>query len=211
VIQQVYLALIGDVVRSRQSGDRAELQSRLSAGLERLNGLYRNRVASAFVVTVGDEFQGLLTSGDGLTGMLAHMRAAAFPEELRFGLGIGPLSTPLRQPAIGMDGPCFHRARAAIGRAAAGATLVEVDGPEPSPAFAIFANLQAALRAGWTDRQRQVLDLAMTGLSGRAIAHSLGISPSAVSQHLRAADHDRLVAACSAWEAAVGLALEAAR
>lgn len=208
--ERIYLALIGDVVHSKQSGDRAALQSRLSGTLERLNDVFRRELASGFVLTVGDEFQGLLASGAGLTRLLSQLRTAAHPEGLRFGLGIGPLSTPLRQPAIGMDGPCFHRARAAIERAAAEATAVEVESAGPAPAFAIFASLEAALRTGWTDRQRQVLDLAMTGQSGRSIARSLGISPSAVSQHLHAADHDRIAAASAAWESAVGLALKAA-
>jgi DNA-binding CsgD family transcriptional regulator len=211
MIQRVFLALIGDVVRSRQSGDRAGLQARLAGAIERLNSLGESDIVSGFVLTVGDEFQGLLASEAGLFGILAQLRAAAYPEELRFGLGIGPLSTPLRQPAIGMDGPCFHRARAAVERAAANQTDVEVEGSAPAPAFTIFASLQAALRSGWTDRQRQVLDLAMTGQSGRSIARQLGISPSAVSQHLRAADHDRLEAAGAAWEAAIHQAMEAAR
>jgi DNA-binding CsgD family transcriptional regulator len=206
----IYLAIIGDVVRSRQAADRASLQARLMAALERLNADRRAAVAAHFVLTVGDEFQGLLASPERLVEILATLRSAAHPEELRFGLGIGGLSTPLRADAIGMDGPCFHRARAAIELAEARGTTIEVDRGSPAPAFGLYAILYAALRSGWTERQRQVLDLALAGNAGRAIAARLEITPSAVSQHLAAANHDAVAAATALWLDQIAASMEAA-
>jgi DNA-binding CsgD family transcriptional regulator len=206
----IYLAIIGDVVRSRQAADRASLQARLMAALERLNADRRAAVAAHFVLTVGDEFQGLLASPERLVEILATLRSAAHPEELRFGLGIGGLSTPLRADAIGMDGPCFHRARAAIELAEARGTTIEVDRGSPAPAFGLYAILYAALRSGWTERQRQVLDLALAGNVGKAIAARLEITPSAVSQHLTAANHDAVAAATALWLDQIAASMEAA-
>jgi DNA-binding CsgD family transcriptional regulator len=206
----IYLAIIGDVVRSRQAADRASLQARLMAALERLNADRRAAVAAHFVLTVGDEFQGLLASPERLVEILATLRSAAHPEELRFGLGIGGLSTPLRADAIGMDGPCFHRARAAIELAEARGTTIEVDRGSPAPAFGLYAILYAALRSGWTERQRQVLDLALAGNVGKAIAARLEITPSAVSQHLAAANHDAVAAATALWLDQIAASMEAA-
>jgi len=195
----IYLAIIGDVVRSRQVADRASLQARLAHALSRLNADAPADLAARFVLTVGDEFQGLLGSAERLVPILSALRTAAHPDELRFGLGIGQLATPLQPDAIGMDGPCFHRARAAIERADARGTTVEVESGAPLAAFGVYAILYSALRAGWTERQRQVLDLALAGMSGKDIAAGLGISPSAVSQHLTAANHDAVAAATSLW------------
>ncbi len=206
--ERVYLAIIGDVIRSRQVANRASLQARLVDGLERVNVDHQAHLAARFVLTVGDEFQGLLDSSERLVPILATLRTAAHPHELRFGLGIGQLATPLRADAIGMDGPCFHRARAAVERAESLVTPVEVDTGAPSPMFDVYAILYAALRAGWTERQRQVFDLALAGLSGREIASLLEISPSAVSQHLTAANHDAVAAATSLWLEGIGAVME---
>lgn len=197
--ERVYLAIIGDVIRSRQVVDRASLQARLAHALSRLNAGAPADLAARFVLTVGDEFQGLLASAERLVPILSALRTAAHPDELRFGLGMGELSTPLQPDAIGMDGPCFHRARAAIERAEGRSTAVEVEAGAPVAVFGVYAILYSALRNGWTERQRQVLDLAMAGMSGKEVAGALDISPSAVSQHLTAANHDAVAAATDLW------------
>ncbi|MGA9192598.1 MAG: LuxR C-terminal-related transcriptional regulator, partial [Anaerolineales bacterium] len=87
----------------------------------------------------------------------------------------------------------------AIERAEGRGTVLEVDVGRPVAAFGVYAILYSALRAGWTERQKQVLDLALAGMSGKDIAHVLDISPSAVSQHLTAANHDAVAAATDLW------------
>jgi DNA-binding CsgD family transcriptional regulator len=208
--ERVYLAIIGDVVRSRQVADRASLQARLAEALARLNDDAQANLAARFVLTVGDEFQGLLASPGRLVPMLSALRTATHPNELRFGLGIGELATSLQPDALGMDGPCFHRARAAIELAEARGTTIEVDRGSPAPAFGLYAILYAALRSGWTERQRQVLDLALAGNVGKAIAARLEITPSAVSQHLAAANHDAVAAATALWLDQIAASMEAA-
>ncbi len=203
----VYLAIIGDVVASRAAADRAQLQARLGAGLEAANTIFAAQLAAAFVLTVGDEFQGLLLSGREVSALLANLRAAVHPQEVRFGLGIGPLDTPLRPQALGMDGPCFHRARAAVERAERRGTALEVEAPVDQPALDIYSLLYSQLRRGWTAKQRQVVDLAMAGLNGRAMAARLGVSPSAVSQRLHAAGAPAVIRAARSWERAVASAM----
>lgn len=204
-----YIAVVGDVVGSRQVAERGELQSRLLLALGEVNDGHADVVASRFVITLGDEFQGLLLGAEGLQRILARLRAGAFPEELRFGLGLGRLDTPLQPQALGMDGPSFHHARAAVERAERLNTPVEVEAGWPVQAFAIYAALYGHLRRRWTPRQREVADLAMSGLEGVEIASRLSISPSAVSQHLRAAGWPALEQATQEWVEAVRAALQA--
>lgn len=209
--QPIYLALIGDVVGSRHVVDRAGLQQRMEAAILDVNERYQNRIAASFVLTVGDEFQGLLATARGLTRIMATLRVAAFSASLRYGIGVGTLATPLQPQALGMDGPCFHRARAAIERADQSETRVEVEAPTGEPTFMIYATLSSAVSRQWTDRQRQVHELAMSGETGKSIAARLGISPSAVSQHLKAANHDAIEAASRVWESSIQSAMEASQ
>ncbi len=109
-----YLAVIGDLRRSRQTPDRSMVQERLTEALDELNRAFASRLASALVITVGDEFQGLLHRPESVVDLLARYEEAMDFPPTRFGLGWGPLSTRLKPEAIGMDGPCFHAAREAL-------------------------------------------------------------------------------------------------
>ena len=203
-----YIAIIGDVVGSRSAGDRSDLQDRLGGGLRDVNTAFVEHIAAEFVLTVGDEFQGLLSAAGSLDLILATLRMHAFPAELRFGAGVGELETALRSQAIGMDGRCFHNAREAIERAAERRTPVEVqaaDGSETS--FEIYSLLYGVIRSRWTTRQREVVDLSASGLEGREVAEYLSITPSAVSQHLKAAGAKELRTATEGWRAQIESAL----
>lgn len=204
--QDLYVAIIGDMVGSRQVEDRAALQGRLTALMDEVNRAHAGSIAARFVITVGDEFQGLLSRWESCRSLLAELRVGLHPVEVRFGIGLGGLATPLQPEAIGMDGPCLHRARKAVERADDRATPLEVETGEDQPAFEIYSLLLAELRGSWTDRQRQVADLALTGLAGKDIAQRLQISQPAVSQHLKRVGLDRLRKAGGAWDRAMGRA-----
>ncbi len=202
-----YIAIIGDVVGSRSAGNRSDLQDRLGGGLRDVNTAFGEHIAAEFVLTVGDEFQGLLSAAGALDLIQATLRMHAFPAELRLGVGIGALETALRSQAIGMDGRCFHNAREAIERAAERRTPVEVRADGPEAPFEIYSLLYGVIRSRWTKRQREVVDLSASGLEGREVAEYLSITPSAVSQHLRAAGAKELRSATREWRAQIESAL----
>ena len=199
----IYLAVIADIVRSRTITDRGAFQKRLARAITSINKTFAQAIASRFVLTVGDEFQGLLHSEDQIVPILASLRSAIHPVELRFGIGVGRISTPLRPEALGMDGTCFHNARGALERAEKRGTPVEVEAGERQETFSIYALLYGALRGLWTQRQRQVIDLAMSGMKGKRIASRLGISPPAVTQHLGAARWKEIEEATRNWQQAL--------
>lgn len=196
----VYIAVIADVVGSRSVTNRAAFQRRLVRAITSINKSYAQTIASRFILTVGDEFQGLLAATDQIVPILASLRSGIHPVELRFGVGVGSLDTPLREEALGMDGECFHLARSGLQRAAQRRTPVEVEARAEQEPFSIYALLYGALRRLWTERQRQVIDLAMIGLEGKKIASRLSISPPAVTQHMRAAGWKEVNEATRNWE-----------
>lgn len=209
--RSIFLAVIGDVVGSRGVQDRKELQRRLRKAIDLVNERFSAGIASHFVLTIGDEFQGLLHSVKEIDRLMALFRSIVHPVELRMGLGVGRLDTTLEPIALGMDGPCFHRARAAIEQAERRATLIEVVAEAEEACFGIYSLLYAGLRYGWTERQQQVVDLTMGGMSGKSIAAELGITPSAVSQHLRAAEAEMVLEATHIWTLALQSAFNSQR
>ena len=194
-----YLAVIGDVVKSRELPDRSRFQQQLRSSIGRVNEEFSSSIASNFVLTIGDEFQGLLKRVDNIPQMLAVIRSGIHPIEQRVGIGIGSLDTALEPEAIGMDGPCFHRARDAIELAKTYGTSIEVETGYSNEAFRIYSLLYSKIRKQWTARQQQVFDLSMMGLAGKEIAEQLEITPSAVSQHLSAVGANVIFEATRIW------------
>ena len=60
-----FVAVIGDIKDSRLLENRKEVQLRLREVLERLNENYKEEIVSRFLITLGDEFQGLGADGPG--------------------------------------------------------------------------------------------------------------------------------------------------
>ncbi len=55
---ELYVTIIGDIRASRKLEHRNQSQMTLHAVLEELNTAYTDSIASRFVITLGDEFQG---------------------------------------------------------------------------------------------------------------------------------------------------------
>lgn len=96
-------------------------------------------------------------------------RFEAVPIHFSFGLGFGPLATPIDHERIGrMDGPCFHRAERALSRyAKKEKILLMASGfgqPRPGAKLAdedlhlsgIYSAIGAIVQ-GWTPRQAELV------------------------------------------------------
>ena len=110
-----FVAVIGDIKDSRLLENRKEVQLRLREVLERLNENYKEEIVSRFLITLGDEFQGLLCSGKAVLDMINEIRMEMYPVRLRFGIGFGQITTDIKtEMALGADGPGYYRAREAV-------------------------------------------------------------------------------------------------
>lgn len=111
-----YLVLIADIVASRQLPDRKAVQQRLRQSLAELNQRHSGLV-SPYTITLGDEFQAVFSSADGVFEDITRIMAALSPVRIRFSLAVGDISTAINpDQAIGMDGPAFYLARAGVER-----------------------------------------------------------------------------------------------
>jgi hypothetical protein len=195
-----YLAILGDLVGSREVPDRAQVQSRLRGTLRRVRreaGLHRVRVAGP-EITAGDEFQVLLkVTETQLPGRAAVSFVTQVTEDLRpvrvaFGLGLGTLSTTLEGPIRELDGPCFHHARQALTFARRKGRWAAVSGMPSGvhEAANSILRLTGDIRVAWTDRQAEVIRVRRTWPLQKDVARELGVSESVVSEVLQAARHD---------------------
>lgn len=187
-----YIGMKIDVVRSRKVRQRRELQERLLASVACANEKFSAVIAAKFVVTHGDEIQGLLVALDSqlqFVTALEHFHDALCPHRIRFGIGLGTVETPIHEFAIGTDGPVWHRAKAAIEEAARTRVGIAFHGFGfvDDPALSSLANLLLWLRTRRSNEQKEVVSMLEAGQTQADVARALNVSPAAVSKRLDAA------------------------
>ncbi|MDD4578242.1 MAG: SatD family protein [Anaerolineaceae bacterium] len=158
------IAIIGDIIKSRFIPDRRKTQEGLSAVLQQINQRYAGTLASRFTITLGDEFQGVLRDADGLLRILDEISFQLKPINLRFGIGVGELTTRLDPTtSIGADGPAYWKAREAIEIAHTnndyGRANIHLCAQDPDMLVDLInqiLKLTALQVSGWRDSQSEV-------------------------------------------------------
>lgn len=185
----VFVVVIGDIVRSRRLGrpERARAQAQLKRVLLRINRDYKKSICTPLQFTGGDELQGVFRTAVLVFEVINRIREAIFPVPVRFGIGIGDITTPLARRPQEMDGPAFHRARDALKSAKEFLGHTCLSSGEPGRDEMVNAWLDALgfIRSGWSARAREVIRLHEELHALEPIAKKLGISMQAVSKHLR--------------------------
>lgn len=111
------IAIIGDIIDSKKidENNRRVLQSKLSSTLSEINEEYKEDIVSNFIITLGDEFQGILNKSQYLFEIIEKIQFNISDVQFRFGIGIGKIYTDInREASIGFDGPAYHKARKSI-------------------------------------------------------------------------------------------------
>jgi hypothetical protein len=202
------IAVIGDVVRSRRLAGPARQQ--VQVGLEQLtaaiNQRYRRAIGARFLVTLGDEFQGVLKQAEILPDLIWHIERSLRNAEVRIGIGFGTLNPPFKPIALGMDGSAFHAARKAIELARKdrlqGGLFVGF-GETDDLVLNGFARLLRFVRQRLTKAQVHVLTLLREGHTQTQIAKELRISRQAVSKSAKGVGSEAYLEGERAWAAAL--------
>ncbi|HEX7100561.1 MAG TPA: SatD family protein [Acidimicrobiia bacterium] len=176
-------ALIGDVVASRESPDRASLQERLLGVLKAVS----ERHSSELAVTLGDEFQGryaTLAEAVAVSWEL-HIRCLPFAR-LRLGLGWGEILVEAAGP-FGQDGPAWWNARDAIemlaGTSHPSRTLART-GTDWDELLNSYLTLRDIHLEDLDRVDSEILVALADGHTQRAIAEQLGLHESSVSRRV---------------------------
>lgn len=188
-----YAALVGDVIASRQTGDREQLQHLLDKAMIR-----GNTVAPAVQplrMTIGDEFQGLFDDVQSAVSATLQIRLALLPSvDVRIGIGWGTLDMVPQDPPFGQDGPCWWRAREAIDEVKKSEssnavprsirTLVKTgDGDEQL--FNAYLVSRDHITEAWDEVDFEIARLHVEGINQTEISRQVGLSQSSVSRRLQ--------------------------
>lgn len=189
---EAVVAIIGDVIASRDSGDRENLQSNLVATMAGLN--VNGTALQSMTMTVGDEFQGLYRDlGDALAVAL-RLRLELMPAiDVRVGIGWGELTLVPADPPFGQDGPCWWRAREAIDAVKRGESSNSVPnsvrtlcrtGTDADELLNGYLGLRDHIVSGFDEVDALLGVMRIDGRSQVEMAGAVGLSQSAVSRRL---------------------------
>lgn len=197
-----FVAIIGDIRGSRSLTQRREIQENLGIILQEINEGFEADIAAKFLITLGDEFQGLLFDGRSLLKIIEKIKMSLYPVTFRFGIGMGRITTDIYpEMALGADGPAFYRARSAIellkeneSKKKAVLSDLSFQFEEKNSTTERLLNtaftLLYSLEHTWTDRQREIITDQLFHQDGqKASALRLGITQSAVHKALSAGSY----------------------
>jgi hypothetical protein len=205
------VALIGDIVDSKELSQRAALQQQLAGTLKAVGRSARG-LASPYTLTLGDEFQAVYRAADSIFADIVTIMAEVHPIRVRFALGVGALTTRINaKQALGMDGPAFHLAREALLTLKEDGRLLRLAGM-PADRWKLanhVLNLWSHQIAGWERNRLQILAGLLRGRKVREIEAGLSVSTVAVYKNIRAAALDEVVGICQELTAAMNAALTA--
>ena len=194
-----FVAIIGDMKDSRHLENRKEVQTHLQKILNQVNKKYEKDIASRFLITLGDEFQGLLYTGKDVLRIISEIRIQLYPVCLRFGIGFGKITTDIRaEMALGADGPGYYRAREAVeqlkerekrNRPVPSDICLKMDEKDRGTEVMLntIFNLSYVVEKGWTIRQREIIwDMFLYEDGQQNTARRLNISQPTVQKALAA-------------------------
>lgn len=164
-----YIAIIGDIKKSKKITDRKSVQEKLRRVLEQVNKKYEKDISAKFMITLGDEFQGLLKGGENVLNIIQDIQMEMYPIIIRFGIGVGEITTNINaEMAIGADGPGYYMARSAIEslkqeelKNRKQSADIKIKIAEEKNKIAEMLNtifsLMTVIQSNWTDRQREII------------------------------------------------------
>jgi hypothetical protein len=195
-VRDSYIAIIGDIVESKKIVGRNEVQYTLKSILNLINEKYMDDIASKFMITLGDEFQGLLKCGKNVMNIISDIEIAMLPVRLRFGVGIGMIDTEINPDIpLGADGPAYHNARKMIDelkkkekqyKESHSNIMIAADWDEH---IAILLNsilsLCSTVKSKWSKRQTEIINCYLNSDNNQyKTAEKLSITQSSVNKAL---------------------------
>ncbi|MBQ3513978.1 MAG: hypothetical protein IJA32_09320 [Lachnospiraceae bacterium] len=192
-----YIAIIGDIKNSKKIENRNQIQEKLNSVLKYVNEVYQTDMAAKFIITLGDEFQGLIKSNEHLLDIIKYIQQEMYPIKLRFGIGFGEISTDIfYEAAIGADGPAYYAARKMIEElreqekklkkqaADIQISVYNTESFEVAEINTILA-LMKIIEDGWSEKQRfTIWDMKRNGGSQEECAKRMNTTQSTVARRL---------------------------
>ena len=184
---RIYSVITADLVESRQIVDRANAQERLSRIVKTLNAKLAQALVAPFMVTLGDEIQGMLGDVRETQAAVAGIHGVFHPREISIGIGVGPIATKLARRVTEMDGPAFLNSRTAleIAKKKRLEVVVQTGDVRADDILNAVYSLVVGIKARWTKTQWQRVNLYRELETVEGVARRLGVTKQSVSKSLR--------------------------
>lgn len=197
-----YVAIIGDIKNSKKIIDRKNTQDKLNNVLKMINEKYEEEISAKFMITLGDEFQGLLYGGKRVLDIIEEIQMEMYPVQIRFGIGVGEITTNINsEMAIGADGPGYYKARAAIenikqseqkNMTQSSDIRIEIEDDEYLLSLTLntIFLLMTVIQRNWSQRQREIIwEYDKYGCNQSECAKRLNITQSSVQRSLTSGNY----------------------
>jgi len=147
------VVIIADVRGSRKMArdERYEGQLFLKSAIIQVNEKFSNVIEAPFMITRGDEFQGVLDNLQSAFVSMLEFERLLFPLQLRYGIGRGSIQKMGSDIPIEMDGPAFHRATEALIKVKKKKYFIQcsIGKPETDLMINTIFSLMCAIKSRW--------------------------------------------------------------
>jgi hypothetical protein len=190
--QSTYAVLMGDIVGSERAPSPRAIHKTFNKVVANANELRRQHIASPLTITLGDEFQGLLTAlvhaWDTAVALRLELLSAGIP--CRFVVGVATLKTPLnRKEAWNMMGTGLSAARNKLNdkRTASAYRFSLPDAPVEELLLDTVGDALTQVEVAWTPTQLEYYSKVRAATRGNAeVARKLGVSARSLYKVLHA-------------------------
>ncbi len=179
---RIYLAITGDVIRSRDLSEAT--MGGLRTVLDRFNQRFKPLVP--FSIQAGDEIQGLFALDSRPLESICWLLSELFPLTLRWGIGKGLINSALRNSTAVMRGQAFEYSRAALQSAVKKKRMITFSSDDHDPdGINIILRLITGYLADWNAMAFRRYRLYNASRTIYAVAQEEGVSIAAVNKHMK--------------------------
>ncbi|MFB3886995.1 MAG: SatD family protein [Thermodesulfobacteriota bacterium] len=205
-MERVVAVVTCDIVRSQRysTEQRRKIDTILKKEFTAVSKTYKNAIhtPTSFNVTVGDEFQFVLSRAEKAYELTVFYRAlvalADFPSIVNFrsSIGIGEIAVEHKKDSYSQDGQAFHRSRNGINffrdRKYRGKrrTKIVTGDANLDETLDIVLMYQDLLEEKWTQAQWEAIRWRLVLSTYEEIANKLGVAYQNVQKRLKAANWD---------------------
>ena len=181
-----YCVITADVNESKRLPERKELQQRILQSIAEVNVLFKEHLAAEFMITLGDEWQGVLKSLGPSYRVASYFLEKLYPIAVAFGIGEGTIATELSPRPTEMDGEVFHRSRNALNQAKRSGQIIVISTSNPQNDLLLNTTLRLlqTVRETWTKRQFEKVMLYKQHRKEEVVASILEVSQADINQAL---------------------------
>jgi len=192
-----YAVVTADLVMSRGLADRRGTQRRLVQLVDTLNTEFGKDLAAPFMITLGDEIQGLLREPVRFPPVISTIHTAFRPDAITVGVGLGGVATELTTRVTEMDGPVFVSARRAVetGKSKKLEVVVVSGSDHVDAVLNTIYGFIGGVQSRWKLKQWERVNLYRKHRSLEKVAREAGVTKQAVSLDLRFTLWDRVLVA----------------